>query len=113
MSIFITGTAYNATTVVQKKYVLAKQVDSSLWQSENIAHAADNAVSAEHCAIYCRITSFQAYGDGLCELFFFDPATDKCHLGNRGKTMHGPGPGSGRHDVYFDPSKLKLWGRIQ
>ena len=103
----IIGTAYNTTTLADTKYALAKQVDSSLWQ-KYISSNAENATSAENCAMYCRMISFATPSDGLCHLFFYDSVSKKCYVGNRGLSTAGAGPGSGRNDdVYFDPSKAE------
>ena len=107
----ITGTAYNTTTtLVAKKYALAKQVLRQLWLNF-LDHFAENAKSADHCAMYCRMISFANQGDALCQYFFYESSTEKCYVGNRGLTgagYQGAGPGAGSFDVYFDPSKSNV-----
>ena len=88
---------------MQKKYALVKQVKDDLWKSYR-DHRATNAVSVEHCAMYCRMISFPSHGDALCQLFMYDPGTKRCHVGNRGLTSNGSL--TAEHDVYFDPSTV-------
>ena len=89
---------------MQKKYALVKKVKADLWMPYR-DHYATNAVSVEHCAMYCRMISFPIHSDALCQLFMYDPGNKQCHVGNRGLTDGWDGS-PGEHDVYFDPSTV-------
>ena len=109
MIVLITGTAYNTSTVAQRKYALVKQMRKALWKPYR-DHVATGALSVEHCALYCRMISFT--DGGLCQMFMYESGSKECHVGNRNATSPVDTTILGEHDVYFDTSALLLKEKI-
>ena len=76
-----------------------------MWH-QHIYNTRSGVLSADHCALWCRLMFDDSMNSTYCELFSHDAGSSTCYLGNF-NVATGSGP-AGFSDVYIDPSKINL-----